>query len=61
MALLALLALTEDLLGGQSQKHEPVGFGKGMEVWRDADLHGVVPSLVISYLATGTLHKPTHF
>lgn len=40
MALLALLALTEGLLGGQSQNHEPAGFGKGMEVWREADLWG---------------------
>lgn len=38
MALLTLLALTEGLLGGQSQNHEPAGSGKGVEVWREADL-----------------------
>lgn len=40
MTLLAVLALTEGLLGGRSQNHEPAGFGKGMEVWREADLRG---------------------
>lgn len=55
------LALPEDLLGGQSQNHEPVGSGKGVEVRREADLWGAGPSLVISYLATGTLHEPAHF